>query len=185
MNKLAAYSKEKAVFEINWTALVFDLLEFQQPEPLNHWCLLACLWPRCTEWSLPLSLCDLCRRLIVPERETLFNTLANNREIINQQRKRLNHLVNSLQQLRLYNQTSQWSVPSDTSLNSAQRYVEREFLLLSCLQQCARVHPPGNDVLWPWYGRTGCPKDFTKPCPDNTESHWLCSWTLMLCRNFP
>lgn len=69
------------------------------------------------------------RRLIVPERETLFNTLANNREIINQQRKRLNQLVNSLQQLRLYNQTSQWSVPSDTSsLSSAQRYVEHEFL---------------------------------------------------------
>ncbi|XP_039718814.1 nuclear pore complex protein Nup214 isoform X3 [Pteropus medius] len=51
------------------------------------------------------------RRLLVPERETLFNTLANNREIINQQRKRLNHLVDSLQQLRLYNQTSQWSLP--------------------------------------------------------------------------
>jgi len=59
----------------------------------------------------------------------LFNTLANNREIINQQRKRLNQLVNSLQQLRLYNQTSQWSVPSDTSsLSSAQRYVKHEFL---------------------------------------------------------
>uniref|UniRef100_A0A8C5UVC9 Nuclear pore complex protein Nup214 n=1 Tax=Microcebus murinus TaxID=30608 RepID=A0A8C5UVC9_MICMU len=52
------------------------------------------------------------RHLLVPERETLFNTLANNREIINQQRKRLNHLVDSLQQLRLYNQTSPWSLPS-------------------------------------------------------------------------
>ncbi|XP_059514329.1 nuclear pore complex protein Nup214 isoform X3 [Myotis daubentonii] len=51
-------------------------------------------------------------RLLVPERETLFNTLANNREIINQQRKRLNCLVDSLQQLRLYNQTSQWRLPS-------------------------------------------------------------------------
>lgn len=99
---------------------------------------------------IPVSWSDLCRRLIVPERETLFNTLANNREIINQQRKRLNHLVNSLQQLRLYNQTSQWSVPSETSLNSAQRCVEHEFLLLSCTQQYARVHPPENYVLWAW-----------------------------------
>lgn len=67
------------------------------------------------------------RRLVVPERETLFNTLANHREIINQQRKRLNHLVDSLQQLRLYNQTSQWHVPSDTSSHSsAQRCVSEK-----------------------------------------------------------
>ncbi|KAB1280536.1 Nuclear pore complex protein Nup214 [Camelus dromedarius] len=58
-------------------------------------------------------------RLLVPERETLFNTLANNREIINQQRKRLNHLVDSLQQLRLYNQTSQWSLPLDVPSQSS------------------------------------------------------------------
>ncbi|XP_074968546.1 nuclear pore complex protein Nup214 isoform X6 [Phalacrocorax aristotelis] len=67
------------------------------------------------EWDRHLEQKRKQKRLIVPERETLFNTLANNREIINQQRKRLNQLVNSLQQLRLYNQTSQWSVPSDTS----------------------------------------------------------------------
>jgi len=78
---------------------------------------------------IPVSRFAVLRRLIVPERETLFNTLANNREIINQQRKRLNQLVNSLQQLRLYNQTSQWSVLSDTSsLSSAQRYVKRKFV---------------------------------------------------------
>ncbi|XP_075295452.1 nuclear pore complex protein Nup214 isoform X2 [Opisthocomus hoazin] len=75
------------------------------------------------EWDRHLEQKRKQKRLIVPERETLFNTLANNREIINQQRKRLNQLVNSLQQLRLYNQTSQWSVPSDTSsLSSAQRF---------------------------------------------------------------
>uniref|UniRef100_A0A8B9MES1 Nuclear pore complex protein Nup214 n=1 Tax=Accipiter nisus TaxID=211598 RepID=A0A8B9MES1_9AVES len=75
------------------------------------------------EWDRHLEQKRKQKRLIVPERETLFNTLANNREIINQQRKRLNQLVNSLQQLRLYNQTSQWSVPSDTSsLSSAQSF---------------------------------------------------------------
>uniref|UniRef100_A0A8C4UJM9 Nucleoporin 214 n=1 Tax=Falco tinnunculus TaxID=100819 RepID=A0A8C4UJM9_FALTI len=75
------------------------------------------------EWDRHLEQKRKQKRLIVPERETLFNTLANNREIISQQRKRLNHLVNSLQQLRLYNQTSQWSVPSDTSsLSSTQSF---------------------------------------------------------------
>lgn len=77
-------------------------------------------------WGVPLLepftfnsfLLALNRRLFVPERETLFNTLANNREIINQQRKRLNHLVDSLQQLRLYNQTSQWGLPLDAPSQS-------------------------------------------------------------------
>ncbi|XP_045419677.1 nuclear pore complex protein Nup214 isoform X4 [Lemur catta] len=64
------------------------------------------------EWDRHLEQKKKQRHLLVPERETLFNTLANNREIINQQRKRLNHLVDSLQQLRLYNQTSPWSLSS-------------------------------------------------------------------------
>uniref|UniRef100_A0A8C2STQ2 Nuclear pore complex protein Nup214 n=1 Tax=Coturnix japonica TaxID=93934 RepID=A0A8C2STQ2_COTJA len=86
------------------------------------------------------------KRLVVPERETLFNTLANNREIIIQQKKRLHHLVNSLQQLRLYNQTSQWSVPSDTSpLSNAQSFDSdleslRNALMKTTLE--SRVKPP-------------------------------------------
>ncbi|XP_042637393.1 nuclear pore complex protein Nup214 [Orycteropus afer afer] len=71
------------------------------------------------EWDRHLEQKKKQKRLLVPERETLFNTLANNREIINQQRKRLNHLVNSLQQLRLYNQTSQWNLPSAVSSQSS------------------------------------------------------------------
>uniref|UniRef100_A0A8D0HC36 Nuclear pore complex protein Nup214 n=1 Tax=Sphenodon punctatus TaxID=8508 RepID=A0A8D0HC36_SPHPU len=71
------------------------------------------------EWDRHLEEKKKQKRLIVPEREALFHTLANNREIINQQRKRLNNLVENLQQLRLYNQTSQWSVPSDTSSHSS------------------------------------------------------------------
>ncbi|XP_055456159.1 nuclear pore complex protein Nup214 isoform X1 [Psammomys obesus] len=71
------------------------------------------------EWDRHLEQKKRQRRLVVPERETLFNTLANNREIINQQRKRLNHLVDSLQQLRLYNQTSPWSLPSTLSTQSS------------------------------------------------------------------
>ncbi|KAM5186777.1 nuclear pore complex protein Nup214 isoform 1-T1 [Callospermophilus lateralis] len=71
------------------------------------------------EWDRHLEQKKKQKRLLVPERETLFNTLANNREIINQQRKRLNHLVDSLQQLRLYNQTSQWSLPSALPTHSS------------------------------------------------------------------
>ncbi|XP_072488845.1 nuclear pore complex protein Nup214 isoform X2 [Notamacropus eugenii] len=70
------------------------------------------------EWDRHLEEKKKQKRLLVPERETLFNTLANNREIINQQRKRLNHLVDSLQQLRLYNQTSQWSIPNESPSQS-------------------------------------------------------------------
>uniref|UniRef100_A0A8C0U1I9 Nuclear pore complex protein Nup214 n=1 Tax=Cyanistes caeruleus TaxID=156563 RepID=A0A8C0U1I9_CYACU len=94
------------------------------------------------EWDRHLEQKRKQKRLIVPERETLFNTLANNREIINQQRKRLNHLVNSLQQLRLYNQTSQWSVPSDTSLNSAQSFdSDLESLLITVFHFPAKLSP--------------------------------------------
>ncbi|KAB0407108.1 hypothetical protein E2I00_004264, partial [Balaenoptera physalus] len=71
------------------------------------------------EWDRHLEQQRKQKRLLVPERETLFNTLANNREIINQQRKRLNHLVDSLQQLRLYNQTSQWGLPLDVPSQSS------------------------------------------------------------------
>ncbi|XP_062063346.1 nuclear pore complex protein Nup214 isoform X2 [Lepus europaeus] len=71
------------------------------------------------EWDRHLEQKKKQKRLLVPERETLFNTLANNREIINQQRKRLNQLVDSLQHLRLYNQTSRWSLPSAVSSQSS------------------------------------------------------------------
>ncbi|XP_031457595.1 nuclear pore complex protein Nup214 isoform X2 [Phasianus colchicus] len=98
------------------------------------------------EWDRHLEQERKQKRLIVPERETLFNTLANNREIINQQKKRLNQLVNSLQQLRLYNQTSQWSVPSDTSsFSSAQSFDSdleslRNALMKTTLE--SRAKPP-------------------------------------------
>nr|XP_030142371.3 nuclear pore complex protein Nup214 isoform X2 [Taeniopygia guttata] len=106
------------------------------------------------EWDWHLEQKRKQKRLIVPERETLFNTLANNREIINQQRKRLNHLVNSLQQLRLYNQTSQWSVPSDAPLNSAQSFDSdleslRNDLMKTTLKSHAKPLPKAPAKLSP------------------------------------
>ncbi|XP_053551762.1 nuclear pore complex protein Nup214 isoform X2 [Bombina bombina] len=67
------------------------------------------------EWDRYLQERKKQKGLVVPERETLFNTLANNLEIINQQKRRLNQLVDSLQKLRLYNQTSQWNTPIEES----------------------------------------------------------------------
>ncbi|XP_061655368.1 nuclear pore complex protein Nup214 isoform X2 [Phyllopteryx taeniolatus] len=45
------------------------------------------------------------RHLVVPGREGLFTTLANNLYIINQQKNRLDQLVNKLTSLHLYNKT--------------------------------------------------------------------------------
>lgn len=78
------------------------------------------------EWERHLEKKKKQKRLIVPERETLFNTLSNNREIINQERQRLNRLVDSLQQLRLYNQTSQWCMPSEHSSTSSVQSLDME-----------------------------------------------------------
>uniref|UniRef100_A0A2K5EP34 Nuclear pore complex protein Nup214 n=1 Tax=Aotus nancymaae TaxID=37293 RepID=A0A2K5EP34_AOTNA len=99
------------------------------------------------EWDRHLEQKKKQRHLLVPERETLFNTLANNREIINQQRKRLNHLVDSLQQLRLYNQTSPWSlpsaVPSQSSIHSFDSDLEslRNALLKTTIESHAKSLP--------------------------------------------
>ncbi|XP_009075682.1 PREDICTED: nuclear pore complex protein Nup214 [Acanthisitta chloris] len=106
------------------------------------------------EWDRHLEEKRKQKRLVVPERETLFNTLANNQEIINHQRKRLNQLVNSLQQLRLYNQTSQWSVPSDTSLSSAQSFDSdleslRNALMKTTLKSHAKPLPKAPAKLSP------------------------------------
>ncbi|KAL7980883.1 hypothetical protein Chor_002037 [Crotalus horridus] len=77
------------------------------------------------EWDRHLEQQKKQKRLAVPERETLFNALTNNREIINQQRKRLKKLVDGLYELRLYNQVTQWSLPAPLSSHSGiQRYDE-------------------------------------------------------------
>uniref|UniRef100_A0A8B9X9L4 Nuclear pore complex protein Nup214 n=1 Tax=Bos mutus grunniens TaxID=30521 RepID=A0A8B9X9L4_BOSMU len=95
------------------------------------------------EWDRHLEQKKKQKRLLVPERETLFNTLANNREIINQQRKRLNHLVDSLQQLRLYNQTSQWSLPLDVPSQSTTHSFDSdlESLRNALLKTTLEAHP--------------------------------------------
>ncbi|XP_048875640.1 nuclear pore complex protein Nup214 isoform X2 [Brienomyrus brachyistius] len=65
------------------------------------------------EWERHLENKKRQRHLIVPGREALFTTLANNLDIINQQQRKLDSLVKDLQALRLYNKTasSNWSMP--------------------------------------------------------------------------
>uniref|UniRef100_A0A8C7DQR7 Nuclear pore complex protein Nup214 n=1 Tax=Oncorhynchus kisutch TaxID=8019 RepID=A0A8C7DQR7_ONCKI len=64
------------------------------------------------EWEKHLEKKKKQKHMIVPEREALFTALANNLDIINQQKQRLDTLVKDLHALRLYNKTAAWSTPA-------------------------------------------------------------------------
>lgn len=66
------------------------------------------------EWEKHLEKKKKQRHLIIPEREALFAALANNLDIINQQKQRLDRLESDLHKLRLYRGTSVWSFTSQT-----------------------------------------------------------------------
>lgn len=71
---------------------------------------------------MSVSVCSP-RHMIAPEREALFAALANNLDIINQQKQRLDRLESDLHKLRLYRGTSVWSFTSQTpSTPSRQRW---------------------------------------------------------------
>uniref|UniRef100_A0A8C5RFX1 Nuclear pore complex protein Nup214 n=1 Tax=Laticauda laticaudata TaxID=8630 RepID=A0A8C5RFX1_LATLA len=83
------------------------------------------------EWDRHLEQQRKQKRLAVPERETLFNALTNNREIINQQRKRLKKLVDGLYELRLYNHVTQWNASTPSSSHPGIQSLESELENLS------------------------------------------------------
>ncbi|XP_033951504.1 nuclear pore complex protein Nup214 isoform X2 [Pseudochaenichthys georgianus] len=58
------------------------------------------------EWEKHLEKKKKQKHMVVPGREGLFTTLANNLYIINQQKNRLDQLVKQLTSLRLYNKTT-------------------------------------------------------------------------------
>uniref|UniRef100_A0A4W6CF55 Nucleoporin 214 n=1 Tax=Lates calcarifer TaxID=8187 RepID=A0A4W6CF55_LATCA len=58
------------------------------------------------EWEKHLEKKKKQKHMVVPGREGLFTTLANNLYIINQQKNRLDQLVKELTSLRLYNKTT-------------------------------------------------------------------------------
>lgn len=58
------------------------------------------------EWEKHLEKKKKQKHMVVPGRESLFTTLSNNFYIINQMKKKLDHLVKELTSLRLYNKSA-------------------------------------------------------------------------------
>ncbi|XP_072228786.1 nuclear pore complex protein Nup214 isoform X2 [Leuresthes tenuis] len=81
------------------------------------------------EWEKHLEKKKKQRHMVVPGREGLFNTLSNNLYIINQQKNRLNQLVQELTSLRLYSKTSTPMIkPSSATATTAGLESELESL---------------------------------------------------------
>ncbi|KAM3825767.1 nuclear pore complex protein Nup214 [Vipera latastei] len=105
------------------------------------------------EWDRHLEQQKKQKRMAVPERETLFNALTNNREIINQQRKRLKKLVDGLYELRLYNKVSQWNLSAPSSSHGSIQSLESELENLSnaltkaTLESCNKASSPSAAKL--------------------------------------
>uniref|UniRef100_A0A671MCP3 Nuclear pore complex protein Nup214 n=1 Tax=Sinocyclocheilus anshuiensis TaxID=1608454 RepID=A0A671MCP3_9TELE len=85
------------------------------------------------------------RHMIAPEREALFTALANNLDIINQQKQRLDRLESDLHKLRLCRGTSVWSfisqtpsTPSGQSLDSELESL-KDSLLKASLETAPKV----------------------------------------------
>ncbi|KAI4888848.1 hypothetical protein NFI96_017371, partial [Prochilodus magdalenae] len=78
------------------------------------------------EWEKHLEKKKKQKHMIVPEREALYTSLANNMDIINQQKQKLDHLVKDLHSLRLYNKTSTWSAPSQPESAPSSRGLDSE-----------------------------------------------------------
>ncbi|KAM8871707.1 nuclear pore complex protein Nup214 [Synchiropus picturatus] len=67
------------------------------------------------EWEKHLEKKKKQKHMVVPGREGLFTTLANNLYIINQQKNRLDKLVKELTFLRLYNKTTPLTIDNETA----------------------------------------------------------------------
>ncbi|XP_035524427.1 nuclear pore complex protein Nup214 isoform X2 [Morone saxatilis] len=67
------------------------------------------------EWEKHLEKKKKLKHMVVPGREGLFTTLANNLCIINQQKNRLDQLVKELTSLRLYNKTAAPTINRSTA----------------------------------------------------------------------
>ncbi|KAI3362268.1 hypothetical protein L3Q82_012584, partial [Scortum barcoo] len=67
------------------------------------------------EWEKHLEKKKKQKHMVVPGREGLFTTLANNLYIINQQKNRLEQLVKELTSLRLYNKTTPPTINRNTA----------------------------------------------------------------------
>lgn len=95
------------------------------------------------EWEKHLEKKKKQKHMVVPGREGLFTTLANNLYIINQQKNRLDQLVKDLTSLRLYNKTSTPTITCSTSAaTSAGLESELESLRETLLKARLDTSPP-------------------------------------------
>ncbi|XP_077070020.1 nuclear pore complex protein Nup214 isoform X2 [Siphateles boraxobius] len=108
------------------------------------------------EWEMHLEKKKKQRHMIVPEREALFAALANNLDIINQQKHVLDRLSGDLHKLRLYRGTSVWSFASRTpstpsEQNSLDSELEslKEALLKASLETAPRTQDKSPSKMTP------------------------------------
>nr|XP_043868285.1 nuclear pore complex protein Nup214-like isoform X2 [Solea senegalensis] len=78
------------------------------------------------EWEKHLEKKKKPKHMVVPGRESLFNTLANNLYIINQQKNRLDQLVKELTSMLLYNNTTTPATINDSAAAAATAGLESE-----------------------------------------------------------
>lgn len=78
------------------------------------------------EWEKHLEKKKKQRHMIVPQREALFAALANNLDIINQQKQRLDRLTSDLHTLRLYRGSALWSLSSRTPSTPTEQSLDSE-----------------------------------------------------------
>ncbi|XP_063066567.1 nuclear pore complex protein Nup214 isoform X2 [Engraulis encrasicolus] len=78
------------------------------------------------EWEKHLENRKKQKHMVVPERHVLFNALANNLEIITQQKLKLEQLLKDLHSLRLYNKTAVWTSPSIAPSTPSEQSLDKE-----------------------------------------------------------
>ncbi|XP_031433643.1 nuclear pore complex protein Nup214 isoform X2 [Clupea harengus] len=78
------------------------------------------------EWEKHLENRKKQKHMVIPERHVLFNALANNLEIITQQKLKLDQLLRDLHSLRLYNKTAAWTAPRRPSSTPSEQSLDKE-----------------------------------------------------------
>ncbi|XP_016894404.2 nuclear pore complex protein Nup214 isoform X2 [Cynoglossus semilaevis] len=94
------------------------------------------------EWEKHLEKKKKLKHMVVPGRESLFNTLANNLYIINQQKTRLDQLVKELTSMLLYNNTAADTINDTAAATTACLESELESLRDSLLKARLDTTPP-------------------------------------------
>ncbi|XP_024154470.1 nuclear pore complex protein Nup214 isoform X3 [Oryzias melastigma] len=99
------------------------------------------------EWEKHLEKKKKQKHMVVPGREGLFNTLSSNLCIINQQKNRLDQLIQELSALRLYSKTTAPTINQNTAATTSEDYKnELENLEEALLKARLDKTPPETKV---------------------------------------